>query len=286
MNPRATKQADDIFYARHPELVESPGGKRRPLTMSPADRDLRQEWLQIYKEADEADKKGFAACDVGGAVLPCQAAAAPAPTPAPPAPASPPPAPASPPPAPAQPAPKPCKIEVRANKLSSLGFYHMFIVFTNAAGQEYYLRGGPSGGGVGMSRSSGEISGGASNSGSQGASGSGSNPSAASDSSGGTGTGPYGDIVTEYGKYEPGTIDWEPGAKSVTIANSTEACAKDTALIAQMDAITASHTRYNPLGPNSNSTVYTALSNVGLTPAVPDGVRAPGKDVPITVAGP
>jgi len=204
--------------------------------MDPADRDLRKEWIAIYNEADAVDKKGFKVCDIGGVVQQCPLTAGP-PSATPPPPVVGAPLPTVPPPS--------CKIEVRANKLSWLGYYHMFIVFTNAAGEEFYLRGGPSG------------------------------------KSGG-----YGDIVTQYDKYKPGTIDWDPAAKSITVMNDPAACAKDAPLIQQMDAITASHTPYDPLGPNSNSTVFTALRNVGVTPAVPDGVWAPGKDVPIKVSTP
>jgi hypothetical protein len=267
MNTRAVQQTDDLFYQRHPELVDPGTGERRPLTMDASDRDLRREWMQMYRGADAADKAGFRACDVGGTVQPCPAAAA---APAAPAAAAPPPE---------------CKVEVRANKLSSLGYYHMFIVFTDENGKEYFLRGGPSGSGGGSAASSGELSGGSSRAGSDSTSGSGSNPSAASDSSRG-GIGPYGDIVTKYGEYLPGTIDYDTGAPAVTVMNGVDACAKYAELTAQMDAITASHTRYNPLGPNSNSVVFTSLKNVGITPKTPDDVWAPGKDAEIDVPAP
>lgn len=186
--------------------------------------------------------------------------------------------------------PKPCKIEIRANELNQLlGYYHLFIVFTDSSGVEYYFRGGPSAEGPGGSSGlSSELSGGSSHSSSAGSSdastsgnsGSGSNPSASSDSGGG---GPWGDIVTVYGLYEPDTIDWDPSAKSVEIASGVDACSKFEALQRQMDLITASHTRYNPLGPNSNSVVFTAIRNVGLTPQEPAGVWAPGARTHIDV---
>lgn len=177
-----------------------------------------------------------------------------------------------------------CKIEIRANKLSSLGYYHLFVVFTDESGKEFYYRGGPSAGGPGGSSGlSGELSGGSShNSSGSSSSGHGSNPSSASDSSGAGDGGPFGFIVTESGRYLPGTIDYEPGAKSVLIAEGPEVCPLRPRLDEQMRLIEASHTRYNPLGPNSNSTAYTAVRNVGLTPRVPGGVWAPGKDVVIS----
>lgn len=173
---------------------------------------------------------------------------------------------------------KPCKVEVRANALS-LGSYHLFIVFTNQEGKEYFFRGGPSGGGPSSSSGvSGELSGGSSRNGSESTSGSGSNTNRASDSGG---SGPYGYIVTTHGDYVEGTIDYEVGAPSVVINHSAAACAMYDKLIGQMAAIDAAKIRYAPLGPNSNSVVYTALKNVGLTPAVPSGVWAPGKDTPL-----
>jgi hypothetical protein len=262
MNPAAVKKADAKFHAAHPEL----GG--RQLTMAPGDRGLRAEWMQMYKAEDAAEKAGFGPCPVGNPVLPCgPVAVAPAPTPTP------------------APPPKPvCSIEVRANQLNStLDYYHLFIVFTNGAGEQFYLRGGPSAGG---GRVASEMSGGSSNASSACSSGSGSNPSASSDSSDDTAGGPFGAIATQYGKYEPGTIDWDPAAKSVTIKKDEDACALDSALIAQMDAIAASGTRYNPLGPNSNTTVFQALKNLGLAPVTPAGVWAPGKDQEIKVAAP
>lgn len=180
---------------------------------------------------------------------------------------------------PSCPPPPSCKIEVRANQLSPLGYYHMFIVFTDANGKEFYLRGGPSGSGP---ASSSGLSSGLSGGSSQGSSGS--NSSASSDaSSGGAPGGSWGYIATQYGEYKPGTIDWDPGAKAITLENSPSTCPKYEALKQTFDAITASKTSYNPLGPNSNSCVFTALRKVGITPAEPGGVWAPGADVPIDI---
>jgi hypothetical protein len=236
--------------------------------MDRKDRQLRREWMTMYRGADAADKAGFRACDVGGTVQPCQAPSA-----------------APPPAAAAAPPPPECKLDVRANKLSPLGYYHLFVVFTDAGGKEFYLRGGPSAGGGGSSASSGELSGGSSRGSSDSSSGSGSNPSASSDSSRG-GEGPFGDIVTTYGEYLPGTIDYDTAAPSITVMSGANVCGKYDELKAQMDAITASHTRYNPLGPNSNSVVFESLKNIGATPQVPDDVWAPGKDTAIDVPAP
>ena len=42
LNERAVKQADEVFYKKHPEL------KGRPLTSSKLDAHLRAEWLELY----------------------------------------------------------------------------------------------------------------------------------------------------------------------------------------------------------------------------------------------
>lgn len=283
MNPNAAKLADDQFYKTHPELIDPITSKRRPLSMEPKDAKLRAEWMISYKAADDAEKNGFSTCEVGGVLAPCPMTA-----PILPPPPAPPPAPSI-----------SCKVEVRANKLSPLGYYHMFIVFTDGTGKEFYLRGGPSPSApIGSSASTKEISGGSSHVGSVGSSksiggtsglsdssgsshASGSNPSASSDSSGGGVGGPYGYIITEYGEYVPGTIDWDPAAKATTVESGTSSCSRYVELQAIMDKIADSKTRYNPMGPNSNSAVFTALKNIGITPKAPNDVWTPGAEIKI-----
>jgi len=185
-----------------------------------------------------------------------------------------------------------CKVEVKATQLGHIAgihWYHLFIVFTDQDGEQYFFRGGPGKSpSLGGSKLSGELSGGSSHSASggtsdastSGKSGSGSNPSSASDSEDG---GPYGTIHTKSGKYEPGTIDYDPEAKSVEVASGPDACKYKDKLEEQMKLIQDSNTRYSPLGPNSNSTVFTALRNVSIDPKVPDGVWAPGARTHISV---
>jgi len=164
-----------------------------------------------------------------------------------------------------------CKLEVLANHLGG-SWYHLFMVFTDATGKKFYLRGGPSAEGPGESSGiSSELGGESSHTSSMRSSGSGSHPSASSGS-------PYGNIDTEYGEYKPGTIDWNPDAKSVEVASCSEVCPKYQQLIKQMDAIKDAKIRYSPLGPNSNSVVFTALKNIGITLKFPEGVWSPGSD--------
>lgn len=168
------------------------------------------------------------------------------------------------------------KIEVRANFLGDLliadPHHHLYIVYTDNTGTEYYLRGGPSDSyGPGMYRSSGELSGGSSQ-------GSGSsNSSRSSDSSFGR---PYGNIQTEYGLYADGTPDWVDGLKvpTVVVAKGADLSQVYEALKIEIDLIEAAGIRYNPITQNSNSVVTTALKNVGIEPQLPLDVWAPASE--------
>lgn len=171
-----------------------------------------------------------------------------------------------------------CKLEVRAIELGSVfrkPYYHLFIIFIDKNGTEYYLRGGPSGQ-PGRSGSSSGLSGGSSHSSSRNSSASGSNPSDSSSDS------PYGYITTEYGQYLPGTIDYDPQAKSIQVASCTESCSLYQKLIEEMKKVNNAHIHYNPLGSNSNSVVFTTLKNIGVIPKLPENVWAPGHDTPIS----
>jgi len=170
-------------------------------------------------------------------------------------------------------------IEVRTNVIGNapiVGEYsHAFIVYTNSEGEEFYLRGGPDGGGGSSSRPISDVTGGstANPGGSSGSSNGSSNPSRSGDLSSGR---PFGNIDTEYGPYVPGTIDWNPNADSVVVARGEDLSGVYEQLKDQMDKIEDADIRYSPLGPNSNSTVATALDNVGIEPQLPAGVNAPG----------
>ena len=145
-----------------------------------------------------------------------------------------------------------CKVDVRATKISGLRFlpiYHLFIVYTNSCGVEFYYRGGPGGPAGPGTRCSGLPAGG------------------------------YGSIQTNNGRYVPGTIDWAPGAPSTTVATGSAACGKDSCLRSEMSRIDTTCTAYAPLGPNSNTVVSTALSNCSLPRSKPVLI-APGFNDP------
>lgn len=174
-----------------------------------------------------------------------------------------------------------CKVEILANPLGTIPgvgtYYHLHLKVTRADGSVVGMRGGPSGNGPGgSSGSSSELTGGSSNN------SSGSNSSASDD------TGPYGTIVTEISPYDAAFIDYpEPGQTlhSRVVAEGPDVCGKLGDLEAQINAIETTNTRYNPLGPNSNTTVTTALGNAGFSADLPDGVWAPGSDQRIETSG-
>lgn len=174
----------------------------------------------------------------------------------------------------AQPAPTggdSCTVEVRYTPVA-LGASHAFVVTTDADSQTYFRggpsEGGPSGGSSGqLGSASGGSSGGSSRSGTVDGSGS-SNSSSPGSARGGPGdnNGPWGPIVTDYGAYRPGTIDWLPGAPSDHVATVRGNCdAIDRAMAGTADAIEAAQIPYNPLAANSNATARTIVEGAGLT---------------------
>lgn len=132
------------------------------------------------------------------------------------------------------PAPSPgtgpsCRIDVRATHiggiLSGAPIWHLFIVYADSTGTEFYYRGGPGG------------------------------------SCPGVDPGSYGTIITNNGPYVPGTVDWDPSAPSVTVMSGPAACGKDTCFASELRRIDGTCTPYAPTGPNSNTVASTLLSN-------------------------
>lgn len=127
-----------------------------------------------------------------------------------------------------------CKIEVRAKPIpwapESMGYYHLFIVFTDQKGIPWYFRGGPERPIPGL----------------------------------------WGPIAIQWGKYFPSTVDWYPGGPSVTIQDCPDPCSKYQLLIRELSRIGRTNTPYQLLGPNSNSVAYTLLVNCGIPPQMPN----------------
>ncbi len=122
------------------------------------------------------------------------------------------------------------QIDVRskpATVVGLLGFQHLFIVETNASGNQYFYRGGPG------NRCSGAI-------------------------------GPFHGIKTDHGRYVPSTIDWSPGAPSVTVATGSATRGKRACFLGQLARIHSRCIPYSATGPNSNTVVRMLLGGCSL----------------------
>jgi Domain of unknown function (DUF4157) len=139
-------------------------------------------------------------------------------------------------------------IDVRATHiggiLSSLPIWHLFVIHKNAAGVESYYRGGPGG------------------------------PPAA-----GAAAGAYGTIVSTHGAYLADTVDWSPGAPSVTVMSGAACHGKGACFAAELNRIDGTRTPYVPTGPNSNTVARTILAGCGVPQSKPVAI-APGWNSP------
>jgi len=143
------------------------------------------------------------------------------------------------------------RIDVRANALSGIGgvlFSHLYIVYTDAAGSEYYFRGGPTHGGVG----GGPLGWGAD----------------------------YGNIVVNCGRYLPGTVDYQQNAKSKTVLTGIGACQAIPTLFGQVGIINGLNVPYHPSGPNCISVVNHMLNQIGQPFTSPVWIN-PGSSSPL-----
>ena len=140
------------------------------------------------------------------------------------------------------------RIDVRAGEISlpNLSFFHLFIVFIDSTDTAYGLRGQPQ-----------------------------------QDPPGGG----YGKVETSCGLYEPGFIDYDERAPSVTVYEGEDACNKVSAMIAHLNEIPRWSIPYSPNGPNSNSVVASMLRRAGL-PLEKPNVAAPGFDMELINVGP
>ena len=139
-----------------------------------------------------------------------------------------------------------CNIQLRFNPIqrTNNGAYHSYIIVQNTEGpaDPYYFRGGPHGQGCSFA--------------------------------------PLGCVYAQGGKYGPGTPDWVPDYEGpiVPVYNGPIPCSYWIGFFNELvPAINAGHSRYNPIGKNSNSTAYTLLLYAG--------EEKSKKDLPVTVPG-
>ncbi|MGB9176602.1 MAG: hypothetical protein WCB46_07705 [Methanoregula sp.] len=88
------------------------------------------------------------------------------------------------------------------------------------------------------------------------------------------GTSGWGTIVTDSGRYLPGTIDYVRSAPSVTAADSAASCVGGC-FDSTSSRIEAGNTAYGILTPNSNSVIRTLLHTCSIREVKPN-VWAPG----------
>jgi hypothetical protein len=169
-------------------------------------------------------------------------------------------------------------IQVRANYvLKAPNFdaaYHLFITVDDGNGNVTYYRGGPAGKGGSSRGSSESTSGGSSRSSSGGSSGSSSGSSSGLSESDST------KLVTDYGPYIRKSIDYNKNALTIyqEEINPEYLSRVKNHLTSQMNLIQEAKINYFLTGPNSNSTVGTALRNMGVNIKIPKGIWVPGFD--------
>jgi hypothetical protein len=125
--------------------------------------------------------------------------------------------------------------------LAGAPIWHLFLIYTDAAGVQQGYRGGPGGPG---------------------------GPPGSS----------FGTIQTNRGTYDSSFIDY-PSLNTVTIATGATAAGKDVTFASELSRINGTATAYSPTGPNSNTVASTLLHAAGLVHNKPVLI-APGFDDP------
>ncbi|WUR14695.1 calcium-binding protein [[Empedobacter] haloabium] len=141
-------------------------------------------------------------------------------------------------------------IEVRYYRLSPLGYYHKYIVYTDSAGNQWGARGGPT-----------------------------RQPD-----------GSFGDIRTTVGPYDSRFPDFDPENDDPReIIKSGDDLSEDwNNIVDAVDAIGNEHHAYDPLDTNSNATVDEALERAGLNEPEQDDLGdnwSPGSDTDLPAPG-
>lgn len=166
------------------------------------------------------------------------------------------------------------KIEVRATELATIPgtnyetHHHLFLVYTNNEGKEYYLRGGPE---RDIPRTSTKIV----NDSTDG------KDSSSIVSEGSIEYNLFGRVVSVYGEYRENTPDWpKPGetVQSVIVAEGENLSEEYKKLQTEINNFNNANIPYNPFKSNSNSVVTSALRNIGIQPKIPPEVLAPGDE--------
>jgi hypothetical protein len=155
----------------------------------------------------------------------------------------------------------PVRVDLMTSAVGKIGgvtWHHLFLVATNAAGEQAYLRAGPQalpvGHLIGRTTQYGN---------------------ALEDYEPPPG-GPYGVITFSTGSYEPGGIDFDPVAANVTLANAAAAAQLWEKVQTAATAMQEEQIPYDPIGKGANWALMEGLRRCGVQPSLPPKRWAPG----------
>jgi len=148
-----------------------------------------------------------------------------------------------------------------AGKIGGVTWHHLFLVASDAAGRQTYLRAGP------QCLPIDKLAGRATALG---------DPLEAFEPSP---AGPYGVIAISTGAYGPGTVDFDPVAADATLASGNAAARLWDKVGEAAKAIGAEQIPYDPAGKGANWAIMEALRRCGAQVSLPPKRWAPGAGV-------
>lgn len=145
-----------------------------------------------------------------------------------------------------------------AGKVGGVTWHHLYLVATDAAGNQQYLRAGPEC--LPLEKLVGRRT-------RHGDAVEDFEPSSA---------GPYGLITLASGAYEPGGTDFDPVAANVTLASGEAAASLWREVQSAAKALAEERIPYDPLGRSANWAIMETLRRCGVQAALPPKRWAPG----------
>ena len=163
------------------------------------------------------------------------------------------------------------RIELMASAVGKIGgvtWHHLYLVATDADGTQSYLRAGPQslpiGHLIGRTTQYGD----------------------ALEDHEPPPAGPYGVITFSSGPYEPGSVDFDPVAENVTIADGAAAAPLWDKLQKTAQTLQEEKIPYDPVGKGANWALMEALQRCGVQPSLPPQRWAPGVSLVTAPAAP
>lgn len=155
-----------------------------------------------------------------------------------------------------------------AGKIGGVTWHHLYLVATDGAGKQVYLRAGPQC--LPREMIAGRIR---------------PQEDTLDEDDEPRLPGPYGVITFLTGAYEPGGIDFDPLAANVTLASGNAAAALWEKLQGSAQALQAEQTAYDPVEKGANWALMEALRRCGMQPVLPPKRWAPGAGAVSTESG-